>query len=323
VKAIIVEAYGSSDVCKLEDVDTPDPGDGEILIDTEAIGLNFADIVQRRGEYPGTVKPPYIPGREAAGVITEVGEDVDRDIGDRVVVFVSGGAYAEQVAAPESLTFDIPDSMSFEEAAGFPVQFLTAYHILYTCGDIDNTETCLIHAAAGGVGTATVQLAARSGTEIFATASSGRKRELAASLGADHTIDYTTNDVSDVINERTDGPGVELVLDGVGGDVFHDSLDALAPFGRLVTYGFASGEVADVNTGKLLFENDWVIGFHLGNALETDPELIYSAVPDLSNALAQGELRVVVGDTFPLEEAASAQELIESRESTGKVVLEP
>lgn len=307
----------------MTEIDPPEVGPGEVLVDAHAVGLSFADIVQRRGEYPGTEEPPYVPGREAAGVIAEVGEGVERDVGDRVVVFVSGGAYAEQVAAQESSIFDVPASMSFEEAAGFPVQFLTAYHILHTCGDVENADSCLVHAAAGGVGTATVQLADRTGTEIFATASTERKRDLAASLGADHTIDYTEVDVADVITEHTDGRGVDLVLDGVGGDVFHNSLDALAPFGRLVTYGFASGDIAEVDTGRLLFENDWVVGFHLGNALQTDPDVIYAAVPELSEALETGALRVVVNETYPLEAADEAQESIESRRSTGKVVLKP
>lgn len=322
MRAIIVPEYGSSDVCELREVDPPEVGPGEVLVDVRAVGLNFADIVRRRGEYPGTEKPPYVPGREAAGVVTAVGDGIDREVGDRVVVFVSGGAYAEQVAAPASTTFDIPESMSFTEAAGFPIQFLTAYHVLHTCGGVDAAETCLVHAAAGGVGTAAVQLAARTGTEIFATASTESKRELAASLGADHTIDYTAEDVADVLNGHTDGRGVDLVLDGVGGDVFHESLDALAPFGRLVTYGFASGDIADVDTGRLLFENDWVVGFHLRNAIETDPDVIYAAVPELSEALVSGELRVVVGETYPLEAAGEAQASIESRQSTGKVVLE-
>lgn len=323
MRAIIVPEYGSSDVCELTEIDPPSVEPGEVLVDVRAVGLNFADIVQRRGEYPGTEPPPYVPGREAAGVIAEVGDGVDREVGERVVVFVSGGAYAEQVAAEESAVFDIPESMSFAEAAGFPIQFLTAYHILHTCGDVRGAETTLVHAGGGGVGTATVQLANRTDTEIFATASTERKRELAASLGADHTIDYTEVSVPDVIEEHTDGRGVDLVLDGVGGDVFHESLDALAPFGRLVVYGFASGDIAEVDTGRLLFENDWVVGFHLGNARRTDPDLIHGAVPELSEALATGELRVVVGETFPLEAAGEAQESIESRQSTGKVVLEP
>lgn len=323
MRAIIVPKYGASDVCELREVDLPEARPGEVLVDVHAVGLNFADIVRRRGEYPGTEKPPYVPGREAAGVIAEVGDGVDHEVGERVVVFVSSGAYAEQVAAPESSIFEVPESMSFKEAAGFPIQFLTAYHVLHTCGGVDAAETCLVHAAAGGVGTAAVQLAARTDTEIFATASTESKRGLAASLGADHTIDYTAEDVGDAILQHTDGRGVDLVLDGVGGDAFHESLDALAPFGRLVTYGFASGDIAEVDTGRLLFENEWVVGFHLRNAIETNPDVIYAAVPDLSEALATGELNVVVGETYPLEAAGEAQKSIESRRSTGKVVLEP
>lgn len=322
MRAVIVSEYGSSDVCETAELDQPMISPNEVLIDVRAAGLNFADIVQRRGEYPGTEAPPYIAGREAAGVVAEVGDEVEREVGERVVAFVSGGAFAEQVAAPESALFDIPDSMSFEEAAGFPIQFLTAYHILHTCGGIDTAETCLVHAAAGGVGTAALQLAESAGVEIFATASTARKRNLAASLGADHTIDYTEASVPNVIDDHTDGRGVDLVLDGVGGNVFHESLDALAPFGRLVAYGFASGDIAEVDTGRVLFENDWIVGFHLGNALKTDRERILEAVPELSAALVDGDIEVIIGERYLLEEAGEAMKSIESRQSTGKVVLE-
>jgi NADPH2:quinone reductase len=180
----------------------------------------------------------------------------------------------------------------------------------------------LIHAAAGGVGTAAVQLASLADAETFGTASTEAKISLALDLGLDHGIQYTETDFRDVIAAETD-EGVDLVLDGVGGQTFDRSLDALEDFGRIVTYGVASGEVAKADTSRLLFENKSVIGFHLGNAMRNRPESVLSAVPELSRLLADGELEVVVGETFDLEDAAAAHQYVEDRKSVGKVVLEP
>jgi NADPH2:quinone reductase len=252
-----------------------------------------------------------------------VGEGVDRDPGEHVVAMVDGGGYAEFVTAPAQGLFDVPAEMSLTDAAGFPVQFLTAHHCLHEWGDLDAAGSVLIHAAAGGVGTAAVQLASHHGATVFGTASTAAKRELAADLGCDHTIDYTEVDFSEVVASETGGDGVELVLDGVGGDTFRQSVDALSHFGRIVAYGAASGEPGTVDTATLLFGNKSVEGFHLGRAMARDPERIYAAVPELTRLLQAGALEVVVGQTFELADAADAHRALENRETTGKVVLEP
>ncbi|MFB6072794.1 MAG: zinc-binding alcohol dehydrogenase family protein [Halobacterium sp.] len=322
MQAIEVTAFGDDSVLEAVERERPDPGPGEVLVDVAAAGVNFADVMQRRGHYHGGPEPPYVPGMEAAGTVADVGDGVDREVGERVVAMVDGGAYAEYVTAPAAALFDVPDAMSFPEAAGFPVQFLTASLCLHDWGDLDPDESVLVHAAAGGVGTAAVQLASHHGATVFGTASTPAKRDLAADLGCEHPIDYTSEDFVAAVDAETDG-GVDLVLDGVGGDVFRDSVDALSHFGRVVAYGAASGEPGTVDTATLLFGNKSVEGFHLGRAMERDPERVYRAVPELAELLREGVLEVVVGQTFDLSAAADAHRALENRETTGKVVLEP
>jgi NADPH2:quinone reductase len=323
MRAIQFAEYGDSDVLELVDRPRPEPGEGEVRIDVEAVGVNFKDIRQRLGLVP-VEEFPYVPGMEAAGTVDAVGPGVDRAVGDRVVARVHRGAYAESVVAPADLLFDVPEALSFTEAAGLPVQFLTAYGVLFNRGDLQADDRVLIHAAAGGVGTAAVQLAANAGAEIFATASTGEKLDLAADLGADHGINYTETAFEDEVDRLTDGEGVDLVLDGVGGDVFDRSLDALAPYGSVVTYGAASGEVGTLeDTTRLYAGNNAVLGFHLTNTVKQSPERILPAVDELSALFSSGDLEVVVGETFSLADAGDAHDHIADRESVGKVVLVP
>ncbi|WP_232685650.1 quinone oxidoreductase family protein [Halobacterium zhouii] len=323
MKGVEVTEFGDADVLDVVEHDQPEPGPGEVLVDVAAAGVNFADVMQRRGHYHGGPEPRYVPGMEAAGTVAAVGEGVDREVGERVVAMVDGGGYAEYVTASALGLFDVPESMSFAEAAGFPVQFLTAYHCLHGWGELEPEESVLVHAAAGGVGTAAVQLASIHGAEVFGTASTQEKLDLAERLGCDHPINYTKTSFGEVTDELTDGEGLDLVLDGVGGETFRESVDALSHFGRIVAYGAASGEPGTVDTATLLFGNKSVEGFHLGRAMERDPERIYEAVPELSEMLRNGDLEVVVGQTFDLEDAADAHAALENRGTTGKVVLEP
>jgi NADPH2:quinone reductase len=324
VLAIEVSEFGDGGVLRQVEREQPDPGPGEVLLDVEAVGVNFADVMQRRGHYHGGPEPPYLPGMEAAGTVEATGDGVkDPEVGDHVVAMLDGGGYAEYATAPAQGLFDVPDSISFAEAAGFPVQFLTAYLCLHDWGDLADDESVLVHAAAGGVGTAAVQLASHHGADVFGTASSSEKLALAERLGCDHPIDYTETDFTEETADLTDGDGLDLVLDGVGGETFRESVDALAPFGRVVAYGAASGEPGTVDTATLLFGNKSVEGFHLGRAMARDPERVYAAVPELSAMLASGDLEVVVGQTFDLADAADAHRALENRETMGKVVLEP
>jgi NADPH2:quinone reductase len=324
MRAIRATDYGGGDVLEPVEIDEPEPGPGEIRIDVAAAGVNWADVMRRRGEYAdsGSRNVPYVPGIESAGTVDAVGDGADFAVGDRVVAKLKQG-YAEKVVTDGEWAVPIPDSLGFEEAAGIPLQFLTAHGVLFGWGGLEAGERVLIHAAAGGVGSAAVQLADHAGAEVFATASTPEKTDLAAELGADHTIDYTERDVADAVDDLTGGAGVDLVADGVGGDAFREGIDALAQFGRIVTYGFASSDVPSVSADELMYNNESVIGFHLGNTMRQDPERIRSIIPEVTDLLEAGAVRVVVGETFPLSEAAAAHEFVESRESVGKVVLLP
>lgn len=313
--------YGESDVLEIVEVNRPKPASGEIRLDVKAIGINFKDIRQRLGLVP-VDEFPFVPGMEAAGVIDAVGPNVNRSIGQKVVVRVHSGAYAEAVTAPEELIFDIPNNVSFSEAAGFPVQFLTAYGVLFNRGNLEADDRVLIHAAAGGVGTAAVQLASAAGAEVFGTASTAAKLKIAAELGVDHPINYTEKAFEKEVNRITKGGGVDLVLDGVGGEVFNRSLEALAPYGSIITYGAASGESGCLeDTTHLYGGNNAILGFHLTNTLKYSPEKLLPAIGDLSDRLAKGALRVIVGEKYPFEEVGRAHDYLFNRESSGKVIL--
>ncbi|MFC6835946.1 quinone oxidoreductase family protein [Halomarina ordinaria] len=323
MQTIEVTEFGDASTIETVERDVPDPREGQVRIEVKAAGVNFADIMQRRGHYQGGPTPPYSPGMEAAGVVDAVGEGVDREEGERVVAMVGRGGYAEYAVADAGGLFDVPEGMSFEEAAGFPVQFLTAHNCLFEWGGLEDGDRVLVHAAAGGVGTAAVQLASEAGAEVFGTASTAEKLDLAAELGCDHPINYTETDFAEEVNDLTDGEGVDLVLDGVGGETTQRSLDCLTHFGRMVVYGAASGEPGHPDTATLLFNNVEVVGYHLGQGMQRAPQRVMQAVPHLTELLADGSLSVQVGHTFPLDEAADAHRAIENRETSGKVVLVP
>ncbi|WP_276260725.1 quinone oxidoreductase family protein [Haloglomus litoreum] len=322
MRAIQIAEFGDADELELVEQDVPEPGDGQVRIEVEAAGINFADIMQRRGHYHGGPQPPYTPGMEVAGVVDAVGDGVGREVGDRVVSMVNGGGYADYAIADAMGLMDIPGDMSFEEAAGFPVQYLTAHNCLFEWGGLEEGDSVLIHAAAGGVGTAAVQLASNAGAEVFGTASTQEKLDKAAALGCDHPINYTEEDFVEVAKAETDY-GLDMVLDGIGSDTTERSVDALKEFGTLVVYGAASGRPGEPSTDKLLFGNITVEGYHLGRAIERKPMKVMGAVPELTEMLGDGTLEVQVGETFDLEDAAEAHQYIEDRKSSGKVVLTP
>jgi len=322
MRAIEVTAFGGAESLAVVEREKPEPGEGEVRIETRAAGINFADIMQRRGHYHGGPEPPYVPGLEVAGVVDAVGAGVGREVGDRVVSMLGSGGYAEYAIADASGVLDVPEGMSFEEAAGFPVQFITAHNCLHEWGELEAGESVLIHAAAGGVGTAAVQIAREAGAEVFGTASTAEKLERAAALGCDHPINYVEEDFIEAARAETDH-GLDLVLDGVGGETTERSLDALREFGRMVSYGAASGEPGRPPTDELLFGNKTVIGYHLGRAMARRPGRVFGAVSELTGMLEEGVLEVQVGHEFDLEAAAEAHEFIEARQSSGKVVLVP
>ncbi|MGQ3722659.1 quinone oxidoreductase family protein [Natrialba aegyptia] len=245
MKVIEVSKHGSPSVLQVRTREQPTPSHDELRISVRASGVNFADVMHRRGTYPDGPAPPYVPGFEVAGVIDSVGNTVEQfEVGDRVVSYVVGGTdgYAEYALVKPSHTFRVPDSLPLCEAVAVPIQFLTAHNCLFEWGNLSTNDRVLIHAAAGGVGTAAIQLAREAGAVVFGTASTDAKLDRVRALGCDHCINYEKTSFVDAINHLTDGDGVDLILDGVGGSVHHNSLKALASFGRLVAYGVASGE---------------------------------------------------------------------------------
>jgi NADPH:quinone reductase len=311
LRAIRIDEWGGPDVLKLvEDAPVPEPGDGETLIRVSLAGINYADTHARENAYLSRYELPLIPGGEVAGTTED---------GTRVVALVAGG-YAEYAVAP--FPIPIPDDVSDAQALALLAQGLTAWHLYKTSAKLAPGESVVVHAGAGGVGSLAVQLGKAFGARVIATASTEEKRELALELGADAAVDVTDPDLAALLREANGGKRVDVVLEMAGGSVFDASLEALAPFGRLVVYGMASQEANQVSSGALMHGSKGVIGFWLIRALRR-PEMVGPPLQDLFSRVASGSLRVIEGGTYPLSEAGRAHEDMQARRTTGKLVLDP
>lgn len=315
MRAIQIQEFGGPEVLQVAEVPVPSPGEDEVLIKVSRAGLNYADTHQRTNSYLAPAELPMVPGAEVAGV--------REDTGERVIALCGDGGYAEYATAPAALTFPLPDGVDDGTALAVLLQGLTAYHVLCTSAKLAAGESVVIHAAAGGVGSLAVQLAGPMGARrVIATASTEEKRGLAVELGADTAIDASPQGMKERIEEANGGAKVDVVLEMVGGEVFDQSLAALAPFGRLVTYGIASQEQNEVRTGALMRRSRAVIGFWLMHCLGR-PEMVDEGLADLFARVASGQLRAVVGRTYALGEAGQAQTDLQERRTTGKVLLDP
>jgi NADPH:quinone reductase len=315
VKAIQITEFGGPEVLQHVDLPDPEPSDGEVLISVARAGINFADTHQRRDDYLAPAQLPLIPGMEISGTTPD---------GTRVAALLPGGGYAELVAVPEAYLVPVPAEVGDDQAAGLLLQGLTAWTTLKVSAHLEQGESVLIHAAAGGVGTLAVQLAKRMGAgTVIGTASSEAKRELAQRLGADATIDSHADDLEAAILEANGGKPVDVVLEMCGGKAFEASYAALAPFGRLITYGIASREPNEVSTARLARDTRGVIGFWLIQMVAHRQDLLREGIGELLGAVASGELEVVIGDTYPLSEVARAHEDIQARGTHGKLLLDP
>jgi len=324
MKAIRFEAYGGPEVLELVDIDKPTVGDQEVLVEVKAIGVNYADIARREGKYVVPTPLPFMPGAEIAGVITEVGKDVKRyKPGMRVVSLIESAGYAEYVGLHEMALAPIPDGVDFVNAVALPLQGQTAYHILKTMGRLEKGETVLVHAAAGGVGAIAVQLAKIFGAGmIIATASSDEKLAHAKEMGADHVVNYTEEGWELKVRELTNGKGADVVLEMVGGDIFRKTLKCLAPFGRVVVFGAASGESSPLQAGELMRRNQSVIGFFLPQIMN-NYDMYQASFKELLGFIESGDLTLTIGGTYRLEEAADVHQLMQGRKTMGKLVLIP
>jgi NADPH2:quinone reductase len=323
MKAIVFAQTGGPEVLALADVPRPDVRPGGVVIKNHAIGVNFADTRFRQGIYTVRPKLPDIPGMEAAGVIEAVGDGV-RGLtpGMRVTAFTSK-AYAEYCASPATMVVPLPESVDFVTGAAFPIQVLTAYHLLHTMDSTGPGRTVLVHSAAGGVGLAAVQLAKAAGGRVFGTVGSDDKTDLAKQAGADAIINYSRDKFADEILQLTDGRGVDLILDAVGKPTFEEGLRCLAPFGHLVLYGRAGGPTDPLNLTTLSPKSLKVSAFALPLVTRNFPDKTRASAERCFALMREGKLRLHIGKTFPLAQAADAHRYLESRQSTGKLILLP
>lgn len=315
MKAVRIHEFGGADVLRLDEIETPQPQVGEVLIKTAAAGINYADTMLRQGTYLFRPPFPFIIGFEVAGTVEELGEGVNHlQQGQRVLGMMRGGGYAEYATASAQQVIPIPDEMGFGEATALLVQGLTALGLLE---DVQSGQSILIHAAAGGVGTLLVQLAKGRGTKVIGTASSAEKLEKVVGLGADVGVNYTEADWTKQVLDATDGKGADVIIEMVGGEVGKRNFECLALKGTMIVYGAASGEDFQVSALGLLGKMQTVKGYNLN--LET-PQNIAKYTQELMQVFAAGRLQVSVTE-FPLEQAAEAHKAIEGRKTTGKVVL--
>lgn len=315
MRAIQQREWGGPEVLELVELPTPAPAEGELLIEVSRSGLNFADTHQRTNSYVAKGELPFVPGGEVAGIRTDTGE--------RVIALCGSGGYAEYATAPAALTFPIPDGIDDGTALALLIQGLTAWHLFRTSARVQPGESVVVHSAAGGVGSLAVQLARPLGAgRVIATASTPQKRELALELGADVAIDGGAEGLTERLLEANGGRPVDVVFELAGGAVFDASFDALAPFGRIVAYGIASRDQNELRTGKLLRSSRTVAGFWVFHCVDR-PAMIDVALADLFARAAAGELRAVVGQTYPLGQAAQAQIDLAARRTSGKLLLDP
>ena len=337
MRAAVITKFGPPEVLQIRDIPVPSIGAGDVLIRTRAIGLNFAEVFARLGYYPGIPKPPFVPGLEFSGVVDAVGASV-RGIkkGDRVLGFSKHNAYAEFVAVPKESILRMPRTMTFEDAAAFGVASMTAYHGLVTLAHLTRGERLLIHAAAGGVGTAALQIAKHLGATAYATVSSEAKMKIAEELGAKAVINYSRDDFASILRNETNGEGLDVIFDSVGGRIMRQGWKLLAPMGRYVLFGFAA-VANDRSVSKLkafqeaisvpliyppsmVTKNVSLMGFNL-YFLAQKTKYFQRAMEQLLRWYDKGILRPIVGSVFPFDKIVEAQAFLQSRRSVGKVVV--
>lgn len=342
MRAVVVRRYGPPETLEVQQVSDPQPRPGEVLIRVRAIGVNFADLLQRIGIYPGAPKPPFVPGLEIAGVVEKAIEgprqpDDERvQPGDAVAAITHFNAYAEWAVVPAKHLYRLPPGMKFEEGAAIPVNYLTAYHSMFAMGNLQAGDRILIHGAAGGVGIAAVQLARARGLVTFGTAGPA-KQEFLRKIGVDHPIDYEKSDFVEMVRKFAPD-GIEMAMDPIGGKSLKRSQQCLGPTGRLVVYGLsdAAGSSGKRNLLralktlaqtprfhplKLMSQNHAVIGVSMGSLGPRGDSLLHRQMGELFRMYGEGKIKPVIAKTFPLEQAAAAHRYIHERKNIGKVIL--
>lgn len=322
MKAVVADPVGGPENLKYIDLPKPEPGDGEALVKIAAIGVNFIDVYFRTGLYKAPETPVRL-GSEAAGTIEAVGKGVTFRVGQRVAYTLARGSYAEYAAVPQSALVELPETVTFEQGAAVLLQGMTAHYLTRSTFALEPRQTCLIHAASGGVGLLLVQMAKISGATVIGTVSTEEKAQLAKQHGADHIIVYTAADFVDAVKQITSGAGVEVVYDSVGSTTFHKSLDCLKPRGMMVSFGNSSGAVEPIQPLILSQKGSlFLTRPTLANYVSHPSELRWRS-SDIFGWIAAGRLQVRIHHIYPLADAAQAQRDLEARKTSGKLLLKP
>ncbi|HEX3705186.1 MAG TPA: NADPH:quinone oxidoreductase family protein [Mycobacteriales bacterium] len=318
----IFQLTGPSTATHVVERPEPEPGSG-VVIDVRAAGVSFPEVLQSRGEYQYKPDLPFVPGSEVAGIVRSAPDDSGFRPGDKVMAFCLTGGFAEVVVAPPAMTFPLPEGLEFAQGAALILNYHTAHFALVTRGRLKTGETVLIHGAAGGVGTATIQVANGLGARTIAVVSSDDKAAVAAATGAADVV-RSDGPWKDEVLALTGGDGVDVIVDPVGGDRFTDSLRSLARGGRLVVVGFTGGPIPEVKVNRLLLRNTEVVGAGWGEyVMSTGFAHGVEVGVEIAKLAAAGHINPPVGARFPLERAGEALALLDDRQATGKVVLEP
>jgi NADPH:quinone reductase len=314
MRAVQIEEFGGPEVLQVADVPKPEPGEGQVLIEVSRAGMNFADTHARENSYLARYETPLIIGGEVAGTTPD---------GQRVIALIGTGGYAEYAVAHEAAVYPIPDGLDEEAALALLIQGLTAWHLYKTSAKLAAGESVVVISGAGGVGSLALQLAKPFGAgRVIATASTEEKRDMCLSLGADAAVDTSEEELSAALIAANNGNQVDIVLEMAGGHVFSQSFDALAPFGRIVTYGIAGREQNTVETGRLMRKSRSVVGFWLMHCLGRR-DMIEEPLAELFDSAARGELKPQIGETYPLSDVRRAHEDMHARRTSGKLLLDP
>jgi NADPH2:quinone reductase len=324
MKALLCKRHGPPDTLSYEDVPDPIAGEGEVLIDIRAAGVNFPDVLIIQNLYQTKPPLPFAPGAELAGVVSAVGPGVsDRKVGDRVIGSSTWGAFAERIALPVARTLPMPQTLDFEQASAFVLTYGTSYHALIDRGALKAGETVLILGAAGGVGLAAIQIARAIGARVIAAASSAEKLALCAQHGADGLINYAEEDLRERVAALTGGRGPEVVYDPVGGAFAEPAFRSIGWRGRYLVVGFANGEIPRLPLNLALLKGASIVGVFWGRYMQTEPDRFASDIEVLTRWLDQGLIRPHVSARYRLEDGARALEDLVARKVTGKIVLIP
>jgi NADPH2:quinone reductase len=313
------------DVLKLVDVPKPDVKVGQVRIRVEAAAVNFLDILVCQGKYQEKPPLPFTPGAEIAGVVEEVGEGASLHIGQRVVAMCAlpNGGFSEYVSVSERDVYAMPESITAPEAAAHFITYQTAYYALHTCANLQPGETLLVHAGAGGVGSAAIQIGKAAGAVVIATAGGAEKVDICRRLGADEVVDYRAGSFIDVVKERTQGRGADVVFDPVGGDVFDASRKCISFMGRLLVIGFAGGRIADAPTNHALVKNYSIVGVHWGLFRRLMPEKVRDIEDRLVDMMLEASIQPLIYKEYPFDTLPDALEELATRKTWGQLILNP